>query len=343
MKKILIVGPGLIGRRHIDIVEKSDESVVCGVVSHSGSFEKHGSSFPNLNIYLDFIEAILIERPDGVIIASPNDTHDYYLRLCAKYDLPVLLEKPALVDVDEYEKFVDDFGTVYGKEKVLVGHHRVHSAQLSKARSIVQSGKIGRVVGFSGRAAFYKPDDYFLVAPWRTKRPGGGPILINLIHEVQTMRLLVGDIENLNGFASSANRNFEVEDSLSLSVNFSSGALGTFFLTDSSVSPFSWELTSGENPAYPRFPNINCYEIFGTHGTLTIPDLKIYYQNHDNRSWWKDIETDDLIIPFNDPLEAQFNHFLDVINGRILPIVDLESGIENVRVVSKIFDLIRDT
>ena len=59
------------------------------------------------------------------------------------------------------------------------------------------------------------------------------------------------------------------------SVNCANGALGTVSASDTVVSPWSWELTTGENPAYPR-QDQSCYQIGGTHGALTIPALELW-------------------------------------------------------------------
>src|SRR5262245_4661195 len=58
---------------------------------------------------------------------------------------------------------------------------------------------------------FCKPDNYFEAGPWR-RQPGGGPLLINMVHEVGNLRSLCGEIVAVQAFASSATRNFPVED-----------------------------------------------------------------------------------------------------------------------------------
>ena len=58
---------------------------------------------------------------------------------------------------------------------------------MTKAREIIQSGVLGRLVGVSGPALFYKPDDYFDVGGGWRREPGGGPILPNLTHEVNNL------------------------------------------------------------------------------------------------------------------------------------------------------------
>src|SRR5207248_4833431 len=88
--------------------------------------------------------------------------------------------------------------------KLLVGHHRIHSPILQKAVQIVRSGVLGSMVAVIGSAVFYKPRDYYEGAnAWR-REPGGGPILLNLIHEIGNLRAIVGEIVAVQAFASNA-------------------------------------------------------------------------------------------------------------------------------------------
>jgi predicted dehydrogenase len=335
MFKIVVVGPGLIGTKHIEIVRKADSADLVGIVCSDASYDKCCNIYPE-PVFRNLQEAIAQCCPDGVIVSSPNEYHLEHLKTCAEHGVPVLLEKPALLSTEEFDQFEEFFGREYAESRVLVGHHRVHSTQLLQARKMIASGLVGKVNGFVGRAAFYKPSHYFEVAPWRTRLPGGGPLLINLIHEVQTMRLLVGELSDIVGFKTSQFRGFEVEDTVALSLRFETGALGSFFLTDTSVSPFSWELTSGENPSYPLQRDLGCYEVYGTHGCLSIPDLTLYSQEEGSRSWWRDLKRDRSLAEFNNPLIAQFNHFLEIIKGRELPLVSLVSGMNNVKVIEQL-------
>lgn len=77
-----------------------------------------------------------------------------------------------------------------------------------------------------GSAVFYKPDEYFDAAPWR-REAGGGPILIKMIHEIGNLRSLCGEIVAVQALASSATRDFPVEDTVAINLRFASGALGT--------------------------------------------------------------------------------------------------------------------
>ena len=50
--------------------------------------------------------------------------------------------------------------------------------------------------------AVRKPDDYWDAA-WRSA-PGGGPVLINLIHDIDCLRYICGEIVEVQAAASSA-------------------------------------------------------------------------------------------------------------------------------------------
>ena len=81
----------------------------------------------------------------------------------------------------------------------------------------MKGGALGKLVAVSMLWALLKPADYFDVE-WRRRRPGGGPTLINLIHELDTLRFVCGEIRQVYAQASSEARNLEVEDSLAISI-----------------------------------------------------------------------------------------------------------------------------
>jgi len=158
------------------------------------------------------------------------------------------------------------------------------------AREVVDSGQLGDLVCVNGSALFYKPDEYYEQAPWR-KEKGSGPILLNMTHEIQNLRLLCGEITNVEARTSNATRGFEIEDTAALVLTFASGVLGTFLVSDTVASPRSWEQTSQENPQYTTYETEDCYHLAGTMGSLSLPTMKIHsYARPEDRSWWKPFE-----------------------------------------------------
>jgi predicted dehydrogenase len=284
-------------------------------------------------------ELLARDKPDALIIATPNDVHVPQALQALAQGLPVLLEKPVSTTVAQGQLLLD---AVQAKgARVLVGHHRAHSPIMAKAREVVQSGRLGRLVAVQGSATFYKPERYFADGPWRAQ-PGGGPILINMIHEVHNLRMLCGEIAAVQAFASHAVRGFAVEDTAVINLRFDSGVLGSFVLSDTAASARSWEQTSQENKAYPSYGDEDCYVLSGTLGTLEVPTMRTKtYADAQQASWWLPFAVGAVDLVREDPLKRQLDHFVQVIVGQAQPLVSVRDGLQNLRVIEAIAQAVR--
>ncbi|MFZ8899783.1 MAG: Gfo/Idh/MocA family protein, partial [Alphaproteobacteria bacterium] len=171
----------------------------------------------------------------------------------------------------------------------------------------------------------HKPKGYHDPA-WR-RRPGGGPILINAIHEVDSLRMLLGNIAEVQAFSSNAVRGFEVEDTTAAVFRFSSGALGTLTLSDTASAPWTWEWTSGENPDFPK-TNADSLFIAGTLGSLAVPSLCLRTHLKGAESWLTPLLEDKLPYQAQDPYIPQMTNFADVIRGDAEPVVSGREGLK---------------
>jgi predicted dehydrogenase len=251
----------------------------------------------------------------------------------------VLLEKPVSDTVAEAARLAA--AAAAKGARVIVGHHRAHSPIMARAKAVIDEGRLGRIVAVMGSAVFFKPDQYFENGPWR-REPGGGPILINMIHEVHNLRMLCGEIVAVQAVASHAVRGFPVEDTVAINLRFASGALGTFMLSDTAACPRSWEQTSQENKAYASDADEDCYVVAGTFGSLSVPTMRLRtYARAEDRSWWKPFESDIVGVVREDPLTLQMEHFGAVIRGEARPLVTVRDGLANLRVTEAIAESAR--
>lgn len=332
--KFLLSGPGLMGRQHAALLLARPDCRLAAIVapdhaSNTAFAREHGAAF-----FTDMQTALDQDDFDAVIISSPNEFHFAQAVACMRRGLPVFVEKPVTSRIDDALALAELAEEL--KVPVLVGHHRTYNPLLASLEDFIRSPRFGRPVAVQGSALFYKPRTYFEEGPWRQKI-GGGPILINLIHEIGIMRTLYGNIRSVFAFASNAVRHFEVEDTVAINFSFENGALGTFLLSDTAASSKSWEMTTGENPVYPHFPAENCYHFAGTNGSLDFPSMHARcYPREDAASWWKPFETLDIPIARASPLERQLDHFVAVVRGRATPRVTARDGYLNMRVVDAI-------
>ncbi len=331
--RIAVAGAGLIGRAHIDVIRASAQATLGAIVDPAPQAAELAER-AGVPVFATLQELLAADTPDGVILATPNPLHLAHALTCIAAGVPMLLEKPITPTVDEGEQLVR--AAEQAGARVLVGHHRAHSPIMAKARAVIDSGALGRLVAVSGSATFFKPDHYFVDAPWR-REIGGGPILINMIHEVHNLRMLCGEIVAVQALASHATRGFAVEDTVSINLRFASGVLGSFLLSDTAASARSWEQTAQENKAYPSYADEDCYVLSGTNGSLAVPTMRIKtYPRPEDRSWWKPFETGVVGMVREDPLQHQLAHFCAVIRGEAQPLVGARDGLVNLRVTEAI-------
>jgi len=335
--RIAVAGAGMIGLRHIEEIRKCARVELSAIVD-PGPKAAEIAKNEHLPLYRSLAELFAHDKPDGMVLATPNDLHVEQGLECIEARVPCLVEKPIGPTLGEGLRLVE--AAERANHKLLVGHHRRHSPILHKAVETAKSGILGRIVGVIGSAVFYKPDKGYFDPPndWR-RRAGGGPILLNMIHEVGNLRAIVGEIVAVQAFASNAIRCFEVEDTVAINLRFENGALGTFLLSDTAASPKSWEQTSRENEAYSTYPDEDCYVIIGTDGSLSVPTMRLkYYENKAERSWWKPFTMQTIALERADPLARQIEHFAAVIRGEAKPLVSGRDGLQNLRVTDAILE-----
>ncbi len=331
--RIAVAGAGYIGLAHIGAAQQSATVALCAVVDPSPVAKAHADA-AGVPLYTSLADLFANDKPDGVVLATPNQLHVPHALECIAAGVPMLLEKPIALTVAEGQALAR--AADEAKATILIGHHRAHSPIMAKAKQVVDSGVLGRIVGVMGSATFFKPDHYFDEGPWR-KAPGAGPILLNMIHEVHNLRMLCGEIVAVQAFTSHAVRGFAVEDTVSIGLRFASGALGTFFLSDTAACARSWEQTSQENKAYPSYDDEDCYTVCGTHGSLAIPTMRIKtYPRDADRSWWKPFEVGVVGMVRDDPIKQQMEHFGRVVRGQAQPLVSARDGLANLRVTEAI-------
>ena len=324
--EVAVLGAGAIGRRHIDHVRAEDCAALMAIVDPSPTAralaEAHDAAwFPSL-------AALLADRrPDAVIVATPNQMHVAHGLECVAAGIPALVEKPVADDVAGATRLVE--AAQAAGVPLLVGHHRRHNPLIAVAKQAIDAGRLGQVVSVHGACWFYKPDDYF-DAQWRREK-GAGPVFLNLIHDVDLLRHLCGEIVSVQAMECSALRGNAVEETAVILVRFASRALGTLNVSDKIVAPWSWELTSGESPAFSQTGEF-CCTIGGTLGSLTIPQLDLW-SNPGPPSWFEPIGRERLPVVAQDPLALQIRNLCGVVRGREPPVVSGREGLATLRVI----------
>ncbi len=328
---IVLVGCGLIGKKHLNILRNKKDIVLHGVVVGENDFNNPCDYLKDLNIFKSIYDIHNLNDIHGAIIASPTNYHFEQSLFFLNKKIPILIEKPIT-------SYSEEGLVLIRKEaelgvKILVGHHRHHNNIVKSLLKFIESHNFGKLKAFSGACAFYKPLQYFLSKEWRTMPGHGGVGKINLIHEIGLIRSICGEISHVFSYISDSSRKLGVEETIVCSLRLQNGILGNLLISDSLSSAQSWEINSRENDDFP-FAEGDYLTLFFENGTVSVPSLT-YHINNSNleNSWLNKLSKGQIIFKKNDPLEEQIQHFVSVIKGKEIPLVTATDGVMNLRVV----------
>jgi predicted dehydrogenase len=325
--RIAVQGAGLIGKRHIAHVVNEDCAELAAIVDPHPTAQALAAE-RGTRWYPSLAAMCAEQQPDGVIIATPTQMHVENALEAIAAGMAVLVEKPIADDVADATRLVE--AAEQAGIPLLVGHHRRHNPLIQEAKKAIESGRLGQIVAVHGTCWFYKPDDYFDVA-WRREK-GAGPVFTNLIHDVDLLRHLCGEVVLVQAMDSNTRRGNAVEETAIILLRFANGVLGTVTVSDTIVAPWSWEFTAGENPAYSHTPE-SCTMIGGTRGALTVPYLDLW-RHERGPSWWEPIVRERLPVAAQDPLGRQVRNFCGVIRGTEAPVVSGREGLNTLKVIA---------
>ncbi|WP_179379478.1 Gfo/Idh/MocA family protein [Jannaschia marina] len=322
MTRLLLAGTGLIGARHLAHIEAHPALTLAGIVDPDPARRAHPSApgFPDLES---------VDVPvDGVVLATPTATHAPLAIAAARRGWHVLVEKPVAETLEAADAMIA--AAEAAGIRILVGHHRRHHPRVARLHEIVTSGRIGTPVAASLLWLMRKPDDYFDVG-WRAGIDGA-PIKQNLIHDVDTLRWLFGEVTEVVGLASNAVRGAARPESGGAVLRFEGGATATLTYADTTPTPWGFEAGTGESPHIPHTAQ-DSLRIAGTAGGVEFPSLRVW---SGAAHWNEEPKPSETEVEEAVPLIRQLEHFAEVIAGRAAPIVDAASAKRTLDVILRI-------
>jgi predicted dehydrogenase len=312
--RIAIVGAGVIGRTHIAAALAESACRLVGI-AEADAAARAAAPVGDVPRFTDLAPLLDAAGAEAVILATPNALHVPQALACIARGLPVLVEKPVADSVADAATLAET--AARAGVPVLVGHHRRHNPIIARARELIAGGRLGRVLTATVLCNLCKPDTYFDVA-WRRQK-GGGPVLINLIHEIDLLRHLLGEITSVQALTAHHGRSLEVEDTAAVLLRFAGGTLATVTLSDATPAPWSWDLAAGENPAFRGAPAPS-HMFAGTGASLSLPDLTLWHYPG-ARGWHAELAPQPMAPTHGDPYAAQLRHFVAVARGTAAPLV----------------------
>jgi predicted dehydrogenase len=186
--RVVVLGPGSIGRRHLENLRLLGHDAVA--YSRSG---RDGA--------LDSLDAVLDWAPEAVVIATPTSEHGAGLAWAVANGLHSYVEKPIAASPAGISEILADAGR--RKLAVAVGYNlRFHPA-LVAIREAVKRGRLGRLLTVRAEVGQqlgdWHPGEDFR-SSYVARRDLGGGAVLTLSHELDYVRWIVGEISSVDIF-----------------------------------------------------------------------------------------------------------------------------------------------
>ena len=231
-----IIGVGNMGSSHIDNQIKGKHHEVritaCADLIPERN-KKMKEKIPSIKTY-DSAEALIDSgEVDAVIIATPHYFHPPIAEYAFSKGIHVLTEKPAGV----YTKQVREMNEAAAKSGLVFGimYNQRTNCVYRKMREIIKSGELGEIRRVSWIITdWYRTQSYYNSGGWRATWAGeGGGVLLNQCpHNLDLWQWICGMPCKVRAFCHEGKwHDIEVEDDVTIYVEYPNGATGTFITT----------------------------------------------------------------------------------------------------------------
>lgn len=191
---------------------------------------------------------------DGVLVTSDAASHREILIAAAEHGKHIFTEKVLAFTLEDALAIRD--AVKRSGVKFCISFNRLAIRQLAYAKSVLESGRIGRPVLFRCLCAHAQGVLDTLPPYFYEKKVAGGGAMIDMgFNSAYLARYVMGDVESVSSTFSSSLLGKEVEDTASASVIFRNGAIGQIDATFCSpaMSVFELALYGTEGAYYARF------------------------------------------------------------------------------------------
>ena len=315
--KVLLVGLGSIGSRHLRLIKQLLPSANICVLRH---LKNNVYNESNLLVVTEIEEAIQF-KPDIAIICNPSSQHVSIAQKLADAKVHLLIEKP----ISNETKGVSELLATCKKNKVVlqIGYNLRFYASLIEFKKRIDNRSIGKLLSFRCEVGSYLPS-------WRpncdykdsvsAKKELGGGVLLELSHEIDYINWIFGPIEwIIASLGKQSNLEIDVDDFALLILGLHS-------------DKEKLEIKGTINMNFFRRDSIRECVAIGSEGTLKWDGIvgQVWRFDAIKNKWITEFRES---IKADDSYREELKHFLESINEKRYSITSGEESLEVLRIV----------
>ncbi len=326
IKKVLIVGLGSIGKRHLEVIK--DFLPTIEVIALRHNLENCKKKKNDVDFSYNNIDDAILQKPDIAIITNPASEHVSTAIKLAKEGIHLLIEKPLSNDLNNID---DLLKLCFSKNiKLMTGYNLRFLPCLLFLKEQVEEKKIGKILSIQAQVGqnlkHWRPGSDYTSGVSARKDLGGG-VLLELSHEIDYLIWIFGKVNWVMGSLShQSNLKIDVEDTANILMGLKAKAFNN---NDIDV------ILRMDFTRHDHFRNLT---IIGEQGTLSCDLLegKVDHYCHKSRSW-KNIFLNKTERNFT--FLAQIKSFIRSIEDDTSPQIEGKDG----QRVLKVIDAIRNS
>lgn len=311
MKRIGIVGAGIIGKTHAEAIGKCEGCMLAAAADIVKERAEELAKPYGAKAFDDYRKMAEQCELDAVIINLPHFLHCEASCYFLNKKISVLVEKPMAMTVEECDKMIE--AAAKNKVSLTVGHVQQFTKAHNCLKEVIQSEKMGRLL----RVTETRNRDYFTGRPswFLDKKLSGGGIVMNYgAHSLDKLLYLTDSrIEGVCSVCTNYLNECSIEEGAQILLRLSSGASAAL------------SYTGGRVPAQ--------YEtmFYFSEGTVKIDNSTEMYIFEDGRP--KKIIEDDGRMHYR-----TIEELVKELNGEKSMLTTAERGREIVEALTKIYD-----
>ena len=224
-----IIGMGNIGTMHARALRDLDERA--SLVAYSGAQRATDETLAGWPAdFLSPAEVIGAEEVDVVAICSPSGSHAALALAALEAGRHVVVEKPLAVRAEDAVRIAET-ARERGLTVSMISQRRFE-LEHARLKQAVDAGALGDIRLATTHVHWFRDEDYYRAATWRTSMSEGGGSLMNQgVHNVDLLRWLCGPVESVTAQYGTLAHAMDAEDTTVATLRFVSGALGVITTT----------------------------------------------------------------------------------------------------------------
>lgn len=320
LNKLLVVGVGSIGKRHIENNQKYFSKIDIADTRNDRLIECQ-KKFNINKTFKNYINAFKNNKYDAVFITTPPHLHLKIAELAVKNRSHILIEKPLGMSIKGWDKI----SKICNKHKLInyVAYCHRHISYTKKFKEFLLKKKIGKLLNGSLTWGSYFPDWH----PWEkywtyymAKKHQGGGALMDESHGIDLIRYFFGEPKKIFSF---------IDKISNLKMTADDNAFLLFKMKNKMLISLNFDLISK--------PTKCEIQINGSKGSLVWNRvdhvLKHYSDKKKTWSIYKYSKNDFLRM-----YKTQAHYFIDCIKNKKRPVVDIRDAINTQKIIDKSFE-----